>query len=97
MSRKGIPKKRIGPGPGSRERSIRVWRKGVKGRALNAAERSAYGSMSTSLCGIMEKKENKNEKEVVKGNRQSYYLAGRSCPVERGKFAARSEFRKRWG
>ena len=52
MSRKGIPKKRIGPGPGNRERSIRMRRKGVKGRALNAAERNTYGHMSVSLCGI---------------------------------------------
>ena len=52
MKRKGIPKKRIGPEPESRERSIRMRQFKVMGRALNAAERSIYGGMSVSLCGI---------------------------------------------
>ncbi len=88
MERKGIPKKRIGPEEGCWERSIRMRQFKVIWRALNAAERSAYRSISTSLCGIKGKKrEIKKEKEVVKGNRQSYYLAGRS----RERFAPFSE------
>lgn len=66
MKRKGIQRKRIGPEAGCLERSIRVRQfKGV-GRALNAAERSALGDMSVSLCGTKEaKKEKNNEKEVM--------------------------------
>ena len=52
MKRKGIPKKRIGPESGSRERSIRMRQVKVTGRALNAVQRSAPGYMSVSLCGI---------------------------------------------
>ena len=73
MKRKGIQRKRIGPEAGCLERSIRMRQfKGV-GRALNAAERSALGDMSVSLCGTKEaKKEKNNEKEVKKENRQSF-------------------------
>ena len=83
MKRKGIPKKRIGPESGSRERSIRMRQyKGV-GRALNAAQRSAPGYKSVSLCGtgpvmvelchgiIEGKKENKYLKEVMRRRRQN--------------------------
>ena len=70
MKRKGIPKKRIGPGDW--ERSIRMRQFKGTGEPLNAAERSALGGMSVSLCGIMEKKKNKREKEVKKENRQSF-------------------------
>ncbi len=66
MKRKGIPKKRIGPEAWSWERSIRMRQFKVSNKTLNAAERSAYGCMSVSLCGIMEKKKNKREKEVRK-------------------------------
>jgi len=52
MKRKGIPKKRIGPESGSRERSIRMRQAKVREETLNAAERSAYGGMRVSLCGI---------------------------------------------
>ena len=82
MERKGIPKKRIGPDIGCWERSIRMRQFKVRNKtslrsmglvnSTNAAERSAYGMMSTSLCGIKVKKENKNEKEVKKEHRQSF-------------------------
>ncbi len=52
MKRKGIPKKRIGPETECWERSIRVRQFKVSSKTLNAAERSAYCDMSTSLCGI---------------------------------------------
>ena len=73
MKRKGIPKKCIGPNPGSWERSIHKRQfKGVV-ITLNAAERSTYGYMSASLCGIKEgKEEKKYEKEVKEEHRQSF-------------------------
>ena len=52
MKRKGIPKKRIGPITGCMERSIRMRRFKGETLTLNAAERSAYGGISVSLCGI---------------------------------------------
>jgi hypothetical protein len=78
MKRKGIPKKRIGPEAWSWERSMRKRHIKVTELALNAAERSVYGYVSTSLCGINpvmiesfygikeEKKENNYLKEVMK-------------------------------
>ncbi len=53
MKRKGIPKKRIGLGDW--ERSIRMRQIKGTGGPLNAAERSALGGMSVSLCGIIPK------------------------------------------
>ena len=85
MKRKGIPKKRIGPGPGSRERSIRMRQiKGV-GRPFNAAERSIYGYMSASLCGIKEeKKEINNEKEVMQKKNNGVCVEVINFPVNPG-------------
>ena len=51
----------------------------VSNKTLNAAERSLYGgSEGFSVRHIGKKREIKNEKEVMKENRQSFYLAGRS-------------------
>ncbi len=85
MKRKGIPKKRIGLGDW--ERSIRMRQFKDTGESLNAAERSALGGMSVSLCGIMEKKKNKNEKEVVKRKKMNEKgpVKNRLKPVPRGK------------
>ena len=79
MKRKGIPNKRIGPELGSWERSIRKRHFKVTELTLNATERSPYGYMSASLCGIKEeKKEKKYEKEVRRGASSVIYLTGRS-------------------
>ena len=60
MNIQGIPRKRIGPEPGSRERSIRKRQFKVTEQTLNAADRSAYGYTSASLCGIKDEKKEKN-------------------------------------
>lgn len=79
MKRKGIPKKRIGPDRVSRERSIRKRHIEVVEQTLNAAERSVYGYMSASLCGINEEiKENNYSKEVKRGASSGINLTGRS-------------------
>ena len=63
MRIRGIPEKRIGPAPGSWERSIRWGRhEEARGGPGNAAERSACVRESISLCGIEEKKRKTNMK-----------------------------------
>ena len=90
MERRVIPKKRIGSFNGDEGRSMRM--RQVKGRhkTLDAAERSAYGYMSVSLCGStpvmaksfyggkMKKREIKKEKEVMKRESSVICLTGRS-------------------
>ena len=82
MERRVKPKERIGSFNGDEGRSMRM--RQVKGRhkTLDAAERSAYGDMSVSLCGSNlemaeslygvkeEKKEKNNEKEVMREQRK---------------------------
>ena len=83
MERRVIPKKRIGSFYDDMGMSMRMRQDKGRHRTLDAAEGSAYGQMSVSLCGIplesteafrflpltaqvMEKKRNKEEKEVKK-------------------------------
>ncbi len=71
---------------------------GDRGGMLNAAERNLYGGEEGFSVRYIGKKRNIKEKEVMKdGELLNVSLRGRSCPVERGKFAVRSVSRKSWG